>query len=153
MLQYAGGFTGDAYKKSIRVIRKSGRERQIFNVDDDEFDRFLLADGDQVSVDSVLDRFENRIEVRGAVYREGLYALREGLQTVKQLLEKAEGLRGDAFPNRAVIYREKPDLSTEVLAVDIQGIASGNVPTYNWKKMTYYTSPLFLTSEKTTPLL
>ncbi len=134
LLQYAGGFTGDAYKKSIRVIRKSGRERQIFNVDDDEFDCFLLADGDQVSVDSVLDRFENRIEVRGAVYREGLYALREGLQTVKQLLEKAEGLRGDAFPNRAVIYREKTDLSTEVLAVDIQGIASGNVPDVQLEK-------------------
>lgn len=125
LLQYAGGFTGDAYKKSIRVVRKSGRERRIFNVGDDEFDRFELADGDQVSVDSVLDRFENRIEVRGAVYREGLYALGDGLQTMKQLLEKAEGLRGDAFPNRAVIYREKPDLSTEVVAVDILGIASG----------------------------
>lgn len=127
LLQYAGGFTGDAYKKSIRVIRKSGRERQIFNVEDNEFDRFVLADGDYVSVDSVLERFENRIEVRGAVYREGLYALGEGLQTVKQLLEKAEGLRGDAFPNRAVIYREKPDLSTEVVSVDILGIASGRV--------------------------
>lgn len=134
LLQYAGGFTGDAYKKSIRVLRKSGRERQVFNVDDDEFDRFVLADGDQVSVDSVLDRFENRIEVRGAVYREGLYALKEGLQTVGQLLEKAEGLRGDAFPNRAVIYREKPDFSTEVVSVDIQGIASGKVADVNLEK-------------------
>jgi len=152
LLQYAGGFTGDAYKKSIRVIRKSGRERQIFNVDDDEFDCFLLADGDQVSVDSVLDRFENRIEVRGAVYREGLYALREGLQTVKQLLEKAEGLRVDAFPNRAVIYREKTDLSTDWLLTSRESLPV-TCRTYNWKKMTYYTSPLFLTSEKTTPLL
>lgn len=134
LLQYAGGFTGDAYKKSIRVIRKSGRERQVFNVDDNEFNLFTLSDGDMVTVDSVLDRFENRIEVRGAVYREGLYALGEDMQTVKQLLEKAEGLRGDAFPNRAVIYREKPDLSMEVLAIDVLGIASGKVDDIKLKK-------------------
>lgn len=125
LLEYAGGFTGDAYKKNIRIIRKSGRERQIYNVEENNFDLFPLMDGDLITVDSVLNRFENRVEVRGAVYREGLYALEEDMQTVKQLLDKAEGLRGDAFPNRAVIYREKPDLSTEVLAVDILKIASG----------------------------
>lgn len=125
LLEYAGGFTGDAYKKNVRVIRKSGRERQIYNVDEDDFIQFTLVDGDEISVDSVLDRFENRVEVRGAVYREGLYALKDGVNTVKQLVDKAEGLRGDAFPNRAVIYREKPDLSTEVIALDILKIASG----------------------------
>lgn len=126
LLEYAGGFTGDAYKKSIRIIRKSGRERQVFNVDQADFGVFPLTDGDEVTVDSVLDRFENRVEVRGAVYREGLYAIGEDVTTVKQLVNRAEGLRGDAFPNRAVIYREKPDLSTEIIALDILGIVSGN---------------------------
>lgn len=126
LLEYAGGFTGDAYKKSIRIIRKSGRERQVFNVEQADFGLFPLTDGDEVTVDSVLDRFENRVEVRGAVYREGLYAIGEDVTTVKQLVNRAEGLRGDAFPNRAVIYREKPDLSTEIIALDILGIVSGN---------------------------
>lgn len=126
LLEYAGGFTGDAYKKSIRIIRKSGRERQVFNVEQADFGVFPLTDGDEVTVDSVLDRFENRVEVRGAVYREGLYAIGEDVATVKQLVNRAEGLRGDAFPNRAVIYREKPDLSTEIIALDILGIVSGN---------------------------
>ncbi len=124
LLDYAGGFTGDAYKKAVRVVRKSGREYQIFNVENTDFGQFSLTDGDVVSVDSVINRFENRIEVRGAVYREGLYAL-GNVTTVKQLIEKAEGVRGDAFMNRAVIYREKPDRTQEVLAVDVKGVLNG----------------------------
>lgn len=124
LLDFAGGFTGDAYKKAVRVIRKSGREHQVFNVDNEDFGQFVLTDGDEVSVDSVINRFENRIEIKGAVYREGLYALGE-VTTVKQLLEKAEGVRGDAFLNRAVIYREKPDRTQEVLAVDVKGLLNG----------------------------
>ena len=100
LLEYAGNFTGDAYKKAVRVIRKSGREQQIYNVDDTDYAAFALDDGDEVSVDSVLQRFENRIEVRGAVYRPGLYQLTADVNTVKQLIKKAEGLKGDAFLNR-----------------------------------------------------
>lgn len=125
ILNYAGGFTGDAYKKNIRVIRKSGREHQVYNVDENDFDTFILTDGDQVSVDSVLPRFENKVEIKGAVYREGLYAIGEGVNTLKELLDKAEGVRGDAFLNRAVLYREKPDLTLEVLPVDIAGLLEG----------------------------
>lgn len=125
LLGYTGGFTGDAYKKAIRIIRKSGREHQVYNVDEKEFAGFSLMDGDNVAVDSVLARFENRIEIRGAVYREGLYALEEGTGTVSKLVEKAEGIRGDAFINRAVLYREKPDLTKEVIAVDIKDILGG----------------------------
>lgn len=125
ILNYAGGFTGDAYKKNIRVIRKSGREYQVYNVDENDFDTFILTDGDQVSVDSVLPRFENKVEIKGAVYREGLYAIGEGVNTLKELLDKAEGVRGDAFLNRAVLYREKPDLTLEVLPVDIAGLLEG----------------------------
>lgn len=125
ILNYAGGFTGDAYKKNIRVIRKSGREHQVYNVDENNFDTFILTDGDQVSVDSVLPRFENKVEIKGAVYREGLYAIGEGVNTLKELLDKAEGIRGDAFLNRAVLYREKPDLTLEVFSVDIAGLLEG----------------------------
>ena len=134
LLNYAGGFTGDAYKESIRIIRKSGREHQVYNVDEDEFALFHLTDGDVVSVDSVIPRFENKVEVRGALYREGLYAIGEKVSTVKQLINKAEGLRGDAFLNRAVLYREKPDLTLEVLPVDISGLLEGKVEDIPLKK-------------------
>ncbi len=125
LLSYAGGFRGDAYKKTLRVIRKSGREYQVYNVDERNFDRFVLTDGDEVSVDSVVNRFENKVEVNGAVFRSGLYALDEQVGTVKQLIDKAEGIREDAFLNRAVLYRERPDRSLEVEALDIAGIIEG----------------------------
>lgn len=127
LLDFAGGFKGDAYKKAVRVIRKSGREYQVYNVEDPAFGKFTLVDGDEVSVDSVINRFENRVEIRGAVYREGLYALGDNVVTVKQLIEKSEGVRGDAFMNRAVLYREKPDRTQEVVAVNVRGILDGSV--------------------------
>lgn len=97
LLSYAGSFTGDAYKKAIRVIRKTGREQQIYNVDDTDYAHFRMDDGDVVTVDSVLQRFENRVEIRGAVYRSGLYQMNGDVNTVKALIAKAEGVRGDAF--------------------------------------------------------
>lgn len=125
LLRYAGGFTGDAYKKAIRIVRKSGREHQIYNVDEMDYSVFRVDDGDVLTVDSVLDRFENRVEVRGAVYREGLYQLSGDVNTVKQLLKKAEGVRGDAFLNRAVIDRENEDLTHEMIQVDLKGLLKG----------------------------
>ena len=87
ILNYAGGFTGDAYKKAIRLVRKSGREHQVFNVDEMDYSVFRLDDGDMITIDAVLDRFENRVEVRGAVYRAGLYQLDGTVNTVKQLIK------------------------------------------------------------------
>lgn len=153
ILSYAGGFTGDAYKKNVRVIRKSGREHQIYNVDENNFDTFILTDGDQISVDSVLPRFENKVEIKGAVYREGLYAIGEGVNTLKELLDKAEGVRGDAFLNRAVLYREKPDLTLEVLPVDIAGLLEGTAGDIVLKKMMFYMYPRFLICKKILRLL
>ena len=127
LLRYAGGFTGDAYKKAIRLVRKSGREHQIFNVDEMDYSVFRLEDGDVLTVDSVLNRFENRVEIRGAVYREGLYQLSGEVNTVKQLIKKAEGVRGDAFLNRAVINREHEDLTREVISIDLKGLLKGVV--------------------------
>lgn len=127
ILNYAGGFTGDAYKKAVRIIRKSGREHQVYNVDEMDYSVFRLDDGDSISVDAVLKRFENRVEIRGAVYRSGLYELSGTVNTVKQLIKKAEGLRGDAFWNRALLDRENEDLSHEVIAVDLGGLLKGTV--------------------------
>lgn len=128
LLKFAGSFTGDAYKKAIRVHRKSsGREQQIFNVDEMDYSVFRVDDGDVLTVDAVLDRFENRIEVRGAVYREGLYQLSGEVNTVKQLIKKAEGIRGDAFLNRAVINRENEDLTHEIIQIDLKGLLNGTV--------------------------
>lgn len=128
LLKFSGSFTGDAYKKAIRVLRKSsGREQQIFNVDEMDYSVFRVDDGDVLTVDSVLERFENRIEVRGAVYREGLYQLSGEVNTVKQLIKKAEGIRGDAFLNRAVINRENEDLTHEIIPIDLKGLLNGTV--------------------------
>lgn len=128
LIKYAGGFTGDAYTKSVRLIRLSGREKQIYNVDDDDFSIFKLIDEDVVTVDAVLDRYENRLEIRGAVYRDGFYQLDGKTTTVKQLIDRAEGLRGDAFLNRAQVQREHDDLSLEIIPVDLRGIINGTVP-------------------------
>ncbi len=127
LLEYAGGFTGDSYKKAIRLIRKSGREHQVFNVDEMDYSVFRLDDGDLVTVDAVLDRFENKVEISGAVYRSGLYQLDGEVNTVKQLIKKAEGLRGDAFLNRVLLDREHEDLSHEVIAIDLNGLLNGTV--------------------------
>lgn len=125
LLKYAGGFTGDAFKESVRLIRKSGREYQVFNVGKLEYATFKLVDGDAVSIDAMLSRFENKVEVRGAVFRPGLYALGKNVSSVKQLVQKAEGITEDAFLNRAVMYREKNDLTREVESVDIAAILNG----------------------------
>lgn len=127
LLQYGGGFTGDAYRKAVRLIRKSGREHQVYNVDEMDYSVFRLDDGDKVTVDSVLNRYENCVEVRGAVYRPGLYQVGGDLNTVKQLIKKAEGLRGDAFLNRVIIDREHEDLTHEILAIDLGGMIKGTV--------------------------
>ena len=127
ILKYAGGFTGDAYKKAVRLVHKSGREHQVYNVDEMDYSVFRLDDGDMITIDAVLDRFENRVEVRGAVYRAGLYQLDGTVNTVKQLIKKAEGLRGDAFLNRVMIDREHEDLSHEIIAIDLGGLLRGTV--------------------------
>ena len=128
LLKYAGGFSSDAYKKSIRVLRKDGKEFSVKTVNDTDYSAFKLTDGDVVTVDSILNRFNNRLEVKGAVYHPGVFELSGSLNTVRQLVEKADGLLGDAFTGRAVLYRERENLTKEVLPVDIEGILKGTSP-------------------------
>ena len=128
LLNYAGGFTGDAYKKSIRIIRKSGAQHAIQSVNEMDYGTFKMDDGDVVSVEAVLDRFENRIEVRGAVYRPGIYQLDGTVNTVKALITKADGLRDDAFTSRVLLDREKDDLSHEMISIDLAALMNGSAP-------------------------
>lgn len=128
LLKYAGGFSSDAYRKSVSVLRKNGKNFSVKTVDDTNLSTFILSDGDVVTVDSILNRFDNRLEVKGAVYHPGLYELSGSLNTVRQLVEKADGLLGEAFTGRAVLYRERENLTREVLPVDIEGILNGTSP-------------------------
>lgn len=128
LVEYAGGFTGDAYRDEVRLIREKGREYQIYSVREPNYASWTLEDGDAVTVGAVLDRFANRVEVRGAVYREGMYELGDEVHTVRGLIDRAEGLKGDAFPGRALLLREREDLTLEMLAVDLEGLMAGRVP-------------------------
>ena len=127
LLKYAGSFTGDAYKKSVRVNRKTGREYSVYNVEEFDFASFRIADGDSVTVEPILNRYANTVEVRGAVFRPGMYNLGEQVNSVRSLIEHAEGLTEDAFKARAVMHRMKTDRSLEVVSIDVEGIMSGKV--------------------------
>ena len=128
LLKYAGGFTGDAYKKSVRIVRKTGKEYSVYNVDEFDMSAFHLADEDSVSVDSILPRFSNMVEVKGAVFRPGMYQVGGDINSVKTLIEHADGLREEAFTARAVMHRMKKDRTLEVVPVDVEGILDGTVP-------------------------
>ena len=125
LVEYAGGFSGDAYTDNLRLIRQNGREYKVFTINQPEYESFVLNDGDELTVGAMLDRFENRIEIKGAVYRPGVYALGEEIKTVKQFIQKAEGLKGDAFTNRGLLQREREDLTLETQALDIAAILNG----------------------------
>ena len=100
IINYAGGFAGDAYKENVRIVRQNGREYQVFTVEAPQYDEFTLKDGDAITVGTMIDRYENRLEIKGAVYRPGIYQLGDDINTVSQLIRKADGLKGDAFTNR-----------------------------------------------------
>lgn len=128
LLKYAGGFSSDAYTRSLRLVRQNGKEYQIYTIDDIDYSVFQLKDGDMLSAEAILERFENKLEIKGAVYRPGIYQFGGSLNTVRQLVEKADGLMGDAFTARAVLHRERENLTREVLPVDIKGILDGSKP-------------------------
>ena len=125
LVEYAGGFTANAHRDDIRVVRQTGPEREVFTVVKDQQAVFAMEDGDAVSIGSALDRFANRVEVQGSVFRPGVFELGGEIATVRQLVRAAGGLREDAFTGRAVLVREKEDLTSETLSVDLGGILSG----------------------------
>ena len=128
LLRYAGGFTGDAYTKAVRIHRKAGQMYSVFNVGEFDLNDFKLMDEDSVSVDSTLNRYQNTVEVKGAVFRPGMYQVGGQICTIKALIEAADGLTENAIGQHAVMHRMKKDRTLEVKSVDIIGILEGNVP-------------------------
>lgn len=128
LLKYSGSFTGDAYNKAVRVNRKTGKEYAVFNVGEFDFANFHIADGDSVMVDSIIPRYANTVEVKGAVFRPGMYNLGEQVNSVRSLIEHAEGTTEMAFTNRAVLHRMKEDRTLKVISVDLVGIMKGTTP-------------------------
>ena len=86
-----------------------------------------IEDGDAVTVDGMLNRFENMVEIKGAVFRPAQYQLGGSITTVKSLIEAADGVTEDAFTAHAVMHRLKADRSLEIIPVDVQGILNGTV--------------------------
>ncbi|GAB6982163.1 SLBB domain-containing protein [Prevotella dentasini] len=125
LIGYAGGFAGDAYTRSVRVRRKTGRQYSIFNVNEFDMNSFRISDEDSISVDSVIPRYENMVEVKGAVFRPGMYEVGGQINSVRGLVDAAEGLTEVAFGGHAILHRQKADRSLEVISVDIDGILTG----------------------------
>ncbi len=125
LISYAGGFEADAYTRSLRVVRQNGQEYEVNTVKDLDYSVYKMRNGDVVTAEAILNRFINKLEIRGAVYRPGIYQLNGKLNTVRELVNEAQGLTGDAFLNRAVLYRQREDLTTEVIPVDIKAIMDG----------------------------
>ena len=134
LLKYTGGLTGDAYDRNIRVIRKSGREYSVHTVMKDSFSSFNLADGDSIYVDSIIPRFSNMVEIKGAVFHPGMYEVNENIKTVLDLIDAADGLYEDAFLARAVMHRRKANRRLEVLSIDLESIIDGRVPDIELRK-------------------
>ena len=128
LLRYAGGFTGDAYTKAIRINRKAGAGYSVFSVGEFDMNSFKLMDEDSVSVDSTIVRYQNMVEIKGAVFRPGMYQVGGNISTVKALVEAAAGLTEGAIGQHAVMHRMKADRTLEVLSVDIIGILEGTTP-------------------------
>ncbi len=134
LLSYTGGLMGDAYDRNIRVIRKSGREYSVHTVEKNGFGSFSLFDGDSIYVDSIIPRFSNMVEVKGAVFHPGMYQVDGNIRTVLDLIEAADGLQEDAFLARAVMHRRKADRRLEVLAVNLEAILDGTAPDVELRK-------------------
>ena len=128
LIEYSGGFAPEAHKSNVRVTRRGPDGQEVYSVKMDAASDFALCDGDIVGIDPEMERFSNRLEIKGAVRRPGSYRFGDGVTTVRELVEKAGGLNEDAFTGRAQIVREKEDLSLEVIAIAVGGIMDGSVP-------------------------
>ena len=127
VIKYAGGFAGDAYRKNVRLIRKSGTEYSIHTIEEFDMNGFRLSDGDSIYVDSIVARYSNMVEVRGAVYHPGMFQMGGEISGVRGLIKAAEGLREDALTARGIMHRQRPDMTLEVISFDIAGLLNGTV--------------------------
>ena len=134
LLEYAGGFDGKAYTKSVRLKRTVGSEYSIYSIEEPQMNSFNLADGDLLEADENLVRYNNMVEIRGAVKHPGEFELGDKIQSVKDLLLAADGLIESAYTKRAILHREKEDKSREIMSIDAKGILDGtavDMPLHN----------------------
>jgi len=134
LIMYSGGFTGDAYKDKIHIVRQTGEYDKTYTVSSNDYANFILDDGDSITIDTGLNLFENRIEVRGAVYRPGYYEVGESIKTIKDLIKISGGLKGNAFLDRAILTREREDLTYETLPVNLKNLLADNINDINLRK-------------------
>lgn len=127
LLTYCGGFADNAYKKLVCVLRNEDM-KSVYNVDESEFSAFNVADGDQVIVSSIVDRYKNMVEVQGAVFRPGKYQLGDKVNSVRSLVETASGLTEEAMSSHAIMRRLKANRTQEVLQINIEAIMNGTEP-------------------------
>lgn len=134
IIEYAGGFAGDAYDGMVRLARQTGTENELYNIERGEFDSYRLKDGDVITVGTILDRYANRVELKGAVYRPGLYAIGNDIISVGDLVRKAEGVTDDAYTDRVLLYREGPNLELEIISLDLKDILAGTADDVTLKR-------------------
>lgn len=127
LIEYAGGFSGDAYSDMVRLQRLNGIENELYTIEKSNYSTYALSDGDVITVGTVKDRYSNKVEIKGAVTRPGLYALSDEIKTIKELITTADGLSEEAYMGRALLYREKPDRSLEVIAINLEDLMSGKI--------------------------
>lgn len=127
-IQYAGSFSEQAYTKSVKITRYTGKEKKLVTLSEEQFDDFLLKNGDHIFIGAVLDRVENQVEVLGAVFRPGTYALDEQIKTVGDLIKTAEGLKEDAFKSRVILRRENDNLDAEIITLNLMNSSDWEIP-------------------------
>ena len=118
LINYAGGFSEESYSKSLRITRVFDDKYKIVDVNSNQFEFFQLKSGDKIEIDKVIEKYDNRLILKGSVYRPGIFALTEGM-TVKDLIEKGEGLKPDTYMERSFITRTNEDFSTTNISFDL----------------------------------
>lgn len=124
LINTAGGFKSNAYQGLIKVTRNTEIQKSVFDIPSNLYPVFTPKNGDVYLVDSILDRFENRVQIRGSVFKPGEYSIDGGL-TISKLIAKANGITEDAFTSRAIIYRLKEDNSLEMVSFNVSDVMSG----------------------------
>lgn len=128
LLKFSGGFKGDAYKKNVNLTRKDEGELSVFTIDEFSQDKFKIHDGDSLYVDSILPRYKNMVEITGAIFRPGKYELGSKINTVKDLVQMAEGTTESAFLSRVILHRRNEDRSFRTLSLDLDKILKNEIP-------------------------
>lgn len=124
LIGFAGGFTTQAYQAKIKSFQNTDKERRIVDIAAAQFNSYPPNNGDKFIVEAILDRFQNKVEILGSVFRPGVYELEKGM-TLKGLINKADGLTEDAFLNRGYINRLNADNTQALISFDVAKIIAG----------------------------